>query len=50
MMGRSYLNLPKISRGPARTVNGQGGYFVHLGIQIAARCKPLFALRYGKYP
>jgi hypothetical protein len=40
MIARSYLNSPKISRGPARTVNGQGGYFVYLGVQIAAAASP----------
>jgi hypothetical protein len=40
MIARSYLNSLKISRSPARTVNGQGGDFVHLGVQIAVPTSP----------
>jgi hypothetical protein len=40
MIARSYLNSPKISRGPARSFNGQGGYFVYLGVQIAVAASP----------
>jgi hypothetical protein len=40
MIGRSYLNSPKISRSPARAVNGQGGDFLHLVVQIAVPTSP----------